>query len=321
MNKDTSSLQKAFEARMVKQYCPDPPTPGYLWDPILHVWHSPDSGQIKASHLFPSRQANFMNSIFGRDAREELFSPSNGLFLHPLIEKALHCGYMAIVPDVDFNERLPWWNWNNLSQSIEVCGWEKLEVKNYKVIVLSDRTKRIRSLFAHQGSQLLKTWWSRDGQKLVFQNDYRPQARYVWWTYLNTILHMVWRCEEGVTRNGCMYLMDLERAAQYWRTYGRYAKRSQILGLIEHIRYDHAHGLLNQGYEEDDGIEDARPEAAEALLLEVIARSEEDGDDDFGADNGDDDDDYYDFNDYEYDCERGYDCRPFPRYSSGLVRN
>ncbi|PTD02202.1 hypothetical protein FCULG_00012189 [Fusarium culmorum] len=171
---------------MAKAYCPDPPTPGYLWDPILHVWRSPDSGQIKASHLFPSRQANFMNSIFGRDAREELFSPCNGLFLHPLIEKALHCGYMAIVPDVELEDTQPWWDISNLSQSI-----------------------------------------------------------------------------------------------QYWRTYGRYAKRSQILGIIEHICCEDAHDILNEGYEEDDGIEDTRPEAAEALLLEIIARSEEDGDDDY----------------------------------------
>ncbi|CEF76424.1 hypothetical protein FGSG_08154 [Fusarium graminearum PH-1] len=162
---NTSSLQNAFEAQMTKAYCPDAPTPGYLWDPILHVWRSLDS------------------------------------------EKALHCGYMAIVPDVELNDRLPWWNWNNLSQSVE-----------------------------------------------------------------------------------------------YWRTYGRYAKRSQILGLIEYIRYDHAYEILNEGYDEDDGIEDTRPEAAEALLLEVIARSEEDGDDDFGTDNGDSDDD-----DYEYDYESDYD--------------
>ncbi|WXC44646.1 hypothetical protein QX201_004381 [Fusarium graminearum] len=191
---NTFSLQSSFEAQMAKQYCPDAPTPGYLWDPILQVWRSPDSGQIKASHLFPSRQANFMNSIFGRDAREKLFSPCNGLFLHPLIDKALHCGYMVIVPDVDFNDRLPWWKWHNISQAME-----------------------------------------------------------------------------------------------YWRTYGRYAKRSQIQGLIEHIRYDHDYELLNEGYE-DDGRVDTRPKAAEALLLEVIARSEEDGDDDFGTDNGDDHD-------------------------------
>ncbi|KAK6713486.1 hypothetical protein SNK04_004449 [Fusarium graminearum] len=70
---------------------------------------------------------------------------------------------MAIVPDVELNNGLLWWYWHNLSQSIEVCGWEKLEIKNYKVIVLSDRTKRILSLFAHQGSQLLKKWWSLDG--------------------------------------------------------------------------------------------------------------------------------------------------------------
>ncbi|KAF5243723.1 hypothetical protein FAUST_2718 [Fusarium austroamericanum] len=212
---------------MAEQYCPDAPTPGYLWDPILHVWRSPDSGQIKASHLFPSRQANFMNSIFGRDACEDLFSPCNGLFLYPLIEKALHCGYMAIVPDVELNDGLPWWYWHNISQSIEVCGWEKLEIKNYK----------------------------------------------------------------------------------YWRTYGRYAKRSQILGLIEHIQYDHAYELLNEGYDENNGIGETRPEAAEALLLEVIARSEDDGDDDFGTDKGDDyeessEDDYEDdYDDYDEDVE------------------
>ncbi|QPC58003.1 hypothetical protein HYE67_000234 [Fusarium culmorum] len=281
MNKETSSLQTAFEAQMAKAYCPDPPTPGYLWDPILHVWRSPDSGQIKVSHLFPSRQANFMNSIFGRDAREELFSPCNGLFLHPLIEKALHCGYMAIVPDVELEDTQPWWDISNLSQSIQVTEWEKLNVKDYRVIVLDGSGPQVRQLFAYYGSDVYKEWRFLDGRKLVFQNDYRPRSRYVWWTYLNTILHMVWRRDEASIKYGWKIHLDLKRAAQYWRTYGRYAKRSQILGIIEHICCEDAHDILNEGYEEDDGIEDTRPEAAEALLLEIIARSEEDGDDDY----------------------------------------
>ncbi|CZS79718.1 unnamed protein product [Fusarium graminearum] len=145
----TFSLQSSFEAQMAEQYCPDAPTPGYLWDPILHVWRSPDS---------------------------------------------------------------------------------EILAKNYS------------------------------------------------------------------------------HPTTYWRTYGRYAKRSQILGLIEHIRYDHAYELLNEGYE-DDGRVDTRSEAAEALLLEVIARSEEDGDDDFGTDKDDDceesSEDYYqdDYEDYDEDVE------------------
>ncbi|KAK6713487.1 hypothetical protein SNK04_004450 [Fusarium graminearum] len=123
------------------------------------------------------------------------------------------------------------------------------------------------------------------------------------------MLHIVWRCEEGSIKYGWMHRLDLEQAAQYWRTYGRYAKRSQILGFIEHIQYDHAYELLNEGYDENNGIEETRPEAAEALLLEVIARSEEDGDDDFGTDKGDDyeessEDDYEDdYDDYDEDVE------------------
>lgn len=122
------------------------------------------------------------------------------------------------------------------------------------------------------------------------------------------MVHILWRREEGGIEHGWMDHLDLKRAAQYWRTYGRYAKRSQILGLIEHIRYDHAYELLNEGYE-DDGRVDTRSEAAEALLLEVIARSEEDGDDDFGTDKDDDceesSEDYYqdDYEDYDEDVE------------------
>ncbi|KAI6753603.1 hypothetical protein HG531_005772 [Fusarium graminearum] len=122
------------------------------------------------------------------------------------------------------------------------------------------------------------------------------------------MVHILWRREEGGIEHCWMDHLDLKRAAQYWRTYGRYAKRSQILGLIEHIRYDHAYELLNEGYE-DDGRVDTRSEAAEALLLEVIARSEEDGDDDFGTDKDDDceesSEDYYqdDYEDYDEDVE------------------
>ncbi|WXC58478.1 hypothetical protein SNK03_004377 [Fusarium graminearum] len=281
---NTASLQSSFEAQMAEQYCPHPPTPGYLWDPILHVWRSPDSGLIKASHLFPSRQANFMNHIFDRWARRELLSPCNGLFLNPSIEKALHCGYIAIVPNVELDDTQPWWDIFNLSQSIHVIEWGKLQVKDYRVIVLDGCGPRIRQLFPYQRSDVFKEWGLLDGRKLVFQNDYRPRERYFWWTYLNTILHMVWRCQERCIKTGLEDEWDLRRIKQYWRTYGRYAKRSQIMGFLEHIDHRKARDLLNEVYEEEEDVEDSRPEAAEALLLEVIARSEEDGDDDYDDD-------------------------------------
>ncbi|GKU05508.1 hypothetical protein FLAG1_09033 [Fusarium langsethiae] len=132
MQKGTSVLQILLEAQMARKYCSDSPAPGDLWDPILHVWRSPNSGLLKASHLFPSRQANFMNAIFGPGAREDLFSPRNGLFLHPLIEKALHHGFIAIVPDVELDDVWPWWHVTNVSQSIQVLEWDKLDVKDYK---------------------------------------------------------------------------------------------------------------------------------------------------------------------------------------------
>ncbi|RGP70278.1 hypothetical protein FSPOR_4178 [Fusarium sporotrichioides] len=284
MLKGTSVLQILFETQMARKYCPDSPAPGDLRDPILHVWRSPNSGLLKASHLFPSRQANFMNTIFGQGAREDFFSPCNDLFLHPLIEKTLHRGFIAIVPDVELDDMQPWWDVSNLSQSIQVLEWDKLHVKDYKVIVVDERSSRIRQLFANGGADVFKECKFLDGRKLIFKTEYRPQIRYVWWTYLNAVLYTEWSCEEScIEKNE----EDLERVTQYWRTYGRYAKRNQIRGLIEHIDHRDVQDFLNEGYAEDDDIEDARPEAVEALLLEVIARSEDDGDDDYHSDDED----------------------------------
>ncbi|CEI60293.1 unnamed protein product [Fusarium venenatum] len=116
MDKETSTLQDAFKPQMAEVNCTNPSTPGDLWYQILHIWRSPDSGLVKASHLFPRRQARFMNSIFGDGASRDLFLPCNGLFLHPAIEKALHSGYIAIIPDMGLNDWFQWWDIANLSQ-------------------------------------------------------------------------------------------------------------------------------------------------------------------------------------------------------------
>ncbi|KAL3600080.1 hypothetical protein FPOAC2_04311 [Fusarium poae] len=287
METETPTLQDAFEAQMAETYCKDPPNQGDLWDPILYVWRSPDSGLVKATHLFPRRQARFMNSIFGSGAIDDLFAPCNGLFLYPAIEEALHSGYLSIVPDVELDDMEPWWDKSDVPPSMTIPEWEKREVKNYKVIVLDKRSPGIRQLFANYKDDIAHDWWYLDGRKLLFRSDHRPRELYIWWTYLNTILHADWRIEDCCDMGKGEFHKVFRRATQYWKPYGNYAKKSQIMGFIQKISNDSVEDFLCKGFVKDDDTEDARPEAAEALLLEIIARSEEDGEDDFDTDEDD----------------------------------
>jgi hypothetical protein len=64
--------------------------------------------------------------------------------------------------------------------------------------------------------------------------------------------------------------------AMYWGTFGRYIKANQVLGLVEAFGKDFR-GLLSESFKEDSDTDDAETDATEALLNEVIARSDDHG--------------------------------------------
>ncbi|QPC71898.1 hypothetical protein HYE68_002650 [Fusarium pseudograminearum] len=272
LERDTS-LQSNMAAEMKRVYCPDPPEEGmekHRWDPVLHRWVYSDI--IHASHLYPWSQGAFMDDIFGRGSSDDLFSPCNGLFLHQEIEAALENGYIAIVPDLDLEPADPKFSLNDKDDRQDrVKEWEKQNPKNYRVIVVdmnhSHVNKKICTKEDMGGFQTIAELHNR---KLVFLTGFRPRARYIWWTFLNTILHVAWRSN---SKDQNIQHEEVRKTTRYWGSRGKYVTKNQLLGFVEEIGHNVANLLTDEnGIEETDGVE-PEIEATQALVGAATVRS------------------------------------------------
>ncbi|CAG9984344.1 unnamed protein product [Clonostachys byssicola] len=229
---------------MAKVYCPDPPAHRYRWDPVVQKWRP----ALRAVHLFPYRQSTSMDEIFGQGASKELFQPVNGLFLHRRIEKALKDGLLAIVPDIDLEPVDPQFPLNDQQERNDrVREWENRPIKDYKIIVIDKVNPEVTHKFFLAEDMGFEKIADLDGRKLIFKTGFRPQARYVWWTYLNTILRTAWNPRD---RDSDVQHQEVRKVARYWGARGRYIKETQLLGFAKEIGHD-VESLLNQGHDRD----------------------------------------------------------------------
>ncbi len=84
-----------------------------------------------------------MESIFGEGARDDLFSPANGIFLHPSIEKAFDRGFLALVPDTRVEPENPSAPWEEDMEERHKAlrEWEMTHPREYRVAVLDATPK------------------------------------------------------------------------------------------------------------------------------------------------------------------------------------
>ncbi|EYB28008.1 hypothetical protein FG05_30291 [Fusarium graminearum] len=288
--KRDTSMQSNMAAEMKRVYCPDHPEDleGYRWDPVVHDWL--DSDIVHAAHLFPWSQGAFMDDIFGGGSSDDLFSPCNGLFLHKRIEAALENGYIAIIPDLDLEPADPMFPLNDKDDRQDrVKEWERQNPKNYRVIVVDKDHPHVNKKISRKedmgGFQTIAELHNR---KLVFLTDFRPRARYIWWTFLNTILHVAWRSN---SKDQNIQHEEVRKTTRYWGTRGKYIKKNQLLGFVEEIGHNVASILTDEaGTEETDGIE-PEIEATQALVGAATAKSAKEEHEALAEDDPDDDDD------------------------------
>ncbi|SPJ85114.1 uncharacterized protein FTOL_10972 [Fusarium torulosum] len=210
-----NTAQTKMRKTMREAYCPDAGDRA-LWDPVFVKWES--ALVMKAVHLCPWKQNQTMDEIFGPGSHKELFSPYNGLFLHPDTEDALVKGHIAIVPDVELepaDAKLP--QNDQRERNDRLLEWESAEVKNYKLVVLNKSHKEVNRVWFRNGGETTKLL-QLDGRKLVFRTDFRPRARYVWWTFMFAILKNAWGQSQQEREK------DLEHI--------------EIRGLVEELGYD-----------------------------------------------------------------------------------
>ncbi|KAF9874052.1 hypothetical protein CkaCkLH20_08424 [Colletotrichum karsti] len=158
------------------------------------------------------------NHRFKDQSSTELYTPFNGLFLDNYIRKGIEEGIIAIVPDVGLEpgsseEEQKTYN-KNLNE------WKARSDQDYKIIVTDPdhpSAVTIKSFsLRHPEFERLTDF---DGRKLMFQTDFRPRRRYLWWMFLSSVAVASWRRRD---RNGSGNIIDdrIRKAFAYWGSPG-----------------------------------------------------------------------------------------------------
>ncbi|CEI63222.1 unnamed protein product [Fusarium venenatum] len=90
--------------------------------------------------------------------------------------------------------------------------WEKMEPKEYKVMVLDIKHREVnRPIYEFDvlGFERLIELHER---KLKFRTDFRPRSRYIWWTFLNAIFRTAW----NKTNDRNIQHEEAQKSACYW---------------------------------------------------------------------------------------------------------
>ncbi|RDL40123.1 uncharacterized protein BP5553_00102 [Venustampulla echinocandica] len=267
--RDTSGQSNMVQG-MKEEYCPDA-AEGTLWDPVTGHWEL--AHHLHAASLYPWRQVESMDSIFGPGANADVFSPNNGLFLDEWVEKALDQGLIAFVPNVDLeanDKDLPPADIAERNQRLR--DWETAPKKEYRVAVLDFDNKLVHISRWRDGSDF-KTLADLDGRPLKFHTNFRPRARYVWWTFMNAILQTAWRQKQNEKN---VLRQEVANAIRYWGTCGRHVKKNMLRGFVDELGQD-IDSILENYIEEDDTGDtgDADPGAVAVMACETVFRTQE----------------------------------------------
>ncbi|KAG8677763.1 hypothetical protein FPOAC2_03903 [Fusarium poae] len=260
--RDTSD-QSNFKKALIHAYSPRRKTAvrKRLWEPVIGNWFQ----TLQGAHLFPCSQGIFMDDIFGKGSRKELFSYKNGLLLHEEIEKALANGSVAIVPDIDLepaNPELPLDDKEERDQRI--LAWQKSNPKEYKFMVLNKKDPAVKAAHPPLATGV-SSIASLHGKRLQFLTNKRPRARYLWWTYLNAIVRNAW--SQKLTEDNLQH-KEVQTCTLYWGSYGSYIKKNQLLGFIEEIGHEVGEALE---FDSQEHVRDeARLEGVSAMLCHVL---------------------------------------------------
>ncbi|RSL44685.1 hypothetical protein CEP54_014592 [Fusarium duplospermum] len=264
---------------------------GLHWCPVVQEWGS--DKVVIAAHLFPWKQVDSMDDIFGQGASEEIFSPCNGLFLHTDIESALDKGFIAFVPDIDLepaNIGNPFQDQQERNDRLR--AWETGPVKEYKLVVMNKNSKAVKKTLFDKKKYGFATLLDLHGRKLEFQNDFRPRARYVWWTFLSAVMHTASVQDTPSAQDAAPWdvqELEVRKATRYWGTRGRYVKRNLVLGFIQELGQD-VNSILDQVIDDEEGNEQPEPALVASMALNAATARGEEVEDEDGEDDVEEDD-------------------------------
>ena len=219
-----------------------------VWCPITGGYHTELS--MVAAHLFSFRHGqDTMDAIFGKNTTSELFSPYNGILMSNLAESFFDKGYYVIVPQVSATPSLQ-----------EIKDWHRVEPKTYQIRVLEPDTRAMNQLIGETDQR----WRDLDGQKVSFRGDFRPRARYLYFTYCMAILRKSWNKDKPA-----IALSD-ELGKPYWGTAGRYIKKNMLRGFVQELGHEYDE-LLEGAMSDSSNEEEVGLAALEAASDQIKA--------------------------------------------------
>ncbi|EFE32466.1 uncharacterized protein ARB_00651 [Trichophyton benhamiae CBS 112371] len=225
--------------------------------------------EFVAAHIFPlSIGPKAMEYIFGRDARYEINSPRNALLLPKKIEKHFDAHQIVVVPAKSDNP--------------DVREWQFLIV---------DKSGLWNEYVFPGGEMKFSDLHER---KLIFPNDFRPRARYLYFHYLTSmIIHFRAAQKTGIVRSE---LPDAEwpELTRAWATHGEYLRDNMIYGFMEELGHDLPEDLKQNALTHCAPIRsNSEAEELEEVIdsLGMIQIGSDDDDDDDDEDGNFDEDD------------------------------
>lgn len=202
----------------------------YVWNVFGNSWSN--KVYVRAGHIFPlCLGQDTIVYIFGKDARDEINTARNGLWMPAYIEQSFDHHQIVIVPDDTSPNRSP---------------------REWKMLVL-DRS--LWNIVAFSGT----TYAQLHNRKLSFRTESRPRARYF---YFHFLISMIIRSRTKGNRGILPHeppeytTPSLSRA---WGSEGSFLRENVIRGFIEELGHEippsTKHEMLghsNQGIAEDE---------------------------------------------------------------------
>jgi len=260
--RDTSD-QSNFEKELAAAYGTTT-QPGHeydAWCPI-HAGYALQNS-MTAAHLFPySGSEETMMHIFGDDAKDEMFSPKNGLLIFDPLVKMMDKGFFALVPDLPDDA------------SHEACmNWNTQTLKEYKIHVFEREHKDMKGHLMF-GEMAGLPAYELHGRKVKFLNDFRPRARYLFWVYCVNLI-------KNAVKTGSFDKIPIKKP--YWGSLRSYMHSGKIKALGKLVGSDMLEGLTDDDYNFNFAVS----QAALTMMVESMKMQEMET---FGDDLDDDSD-------------------------------
>lgn len=170
-----------------------------VWSPVIPGWMNKED--TKVAHIVPlSIGQESMTYIFGRDAKEEMNTARNGLWLPKNVQDKFNQLELVIVPVDTTEEPLEW--------KMLVVGKDEIWNETaYWIVKFSELHER----------------------RLVFQSSAQPRARYLYFHFLCAMLHH--------SRTMNVTAADMSELSRAWGSEGSYLRKNVILGFAEQLRH------------------------------------------------------------------------------------